>query len=472
MVVVFKAMERELAKISFGGMSSGLPPNIVEQLIEAERAPIRAIEARKTKQEARLKLVNDLDTKVGAIQKTIGTLASTRGFTDIKVISGDPNVVQGTVDPDNAVTGSWNVEVLELAQKSAAVTNGFPDKDESQIGVGYFRFRTPEGTKDIYIDGSNNTLEKVARTINNAGLGVKASVINDRREKDAPFKLMIAGDSLGDENKVSFPTLYFLDGDQDIYFDEKKEAKNGLIRVDGIEFEITDNAVNDVIPGVNLEIKQAAPGRQVNLTIKENQEVVVGKIRDFVTSFNEVLGFIQGQNKLDQNTDTSSTLGGDVLLRSVEQRLRSLVQNPQYGVGDVKYLNQLGITFNRNGLLEYDEKKFGSVLAKNPSGVQRFFAGDGFSTGFITSLRRELGNLMNTAFGPITNRRRGLENRIREFNESIERKEKNLVKREEQLRNKFAKMEEMVSRLKGQGAALGGMTGGGGGFGINAGGGS
>ncbi|MEK6553961.1 MAG: flagellar cap protein FliD N-terminal domain-containing protein, partial [Bdellovibrionota bacterium] len=178
--------------ITIGGLASGLPPNLVDQLVEAERAPIKNLEIKKDKIDIKLKLVNDLETKLRAIEGTIGTLASQKGFNDIKLESGDPNVVQGSVDPSMAPKGNWNVEVVELAQKAAAITNGFPDKDKTQVGVGYISFSTPDGEKEVYIDGASNTLEGVASKINGAGLGVKAAVINDRKDPDAPFKLMVS----------------------------------------------------------------------------------------------------------------------------------------------------------------------------------------------------------------------------------------------------------------------------------------
>jgi flagellar hook-associated protein 2 len=147
------------------------------------------------------------------------------------------------------------------------------------------------------------------------------------------------------------------------------------VKVDGFEFEIGDNTVKDVIPGVTLDLKQAAPGRTVNVSVKEDQEVVVGKIKGFVDAVNAVLSFIQQQNALSKDTDTSSTLGGDSLLRSVENRIRSLVQNPQMGVSsDVTRLNQMGIQFNRNGTLEFEEKKFNESLVRNPVAVHRLWS--------------------------------------------------------------------------------------------------
>lgn len=448
--------------INIGGIASGLPPNLVDQLIEAERIPIKNIEKQKGKQENRLKLVQDLETKLSGITKSIGDLASTKGFSDIKLMSGDPNVIAGTVDPTASVNGSWNIEVVELAQKAAAVTNGFPDKDETRVGVGYFRFDTPDGRKDIYINAENNTLQGCADAINRAGIGVKASVLNDRSDPDAPYKLMITGDDVGGDNTIQYPTLYFLDGDEDLYFDQEKEAKNGRVKIDGFEFEIGDNTVKDVIPGVTLELRQASPGRTVNINVKEDKEVVVGKVKTFVEGMNEVLKFIQQQNALTKDTDTSATLGGDGLLRSVENRLRALVQNPQYVGADISRLSEIGIVFNRNGTLDYDEKRFNDALARNPAAIQRFLAGDGFSVGFIPTLKREVGNMLNQAMGPVAIRKRALQDRISQMNDQIANKEKQLVRKEEQLRRKFSKLEETMSRLKGQGGALAGFGGGGG----------
>jgi flagellar hook-associated protein 2 len=243
-----------MASITFGGINTGLPPNLVDQIIEAEKQPIKNLEAKKEKSNTKLKLVTDLEDKIHAIEGSLGTLASVKGFNDIKLESGDVNIIGGQAGA-NAPKGSWNIEVERLAQKAAAVTNGFPDKDKTQIGVGYFKFNTDKGEKEVFINGSNNTLQGVVDTINSADVGVKASVINDRKDRDAPYKIMLSGSSVGEDNKIEYPTLYFLDGDQDIYFDKQTEAANGKIKVDGFEFEVNSNTVTDVIPGLTLDLR-------------------------------------------------------------------------------------------------------------------------------------------------------------------------------------------------------------------------
>jgi flagellar hook-associated protein 2 len=442
--------------ITFGSINTGLPPNIVDQLMEAERIPVKNMTKNKEKSEAKLKLVDELAGKIGDIRKGLGELASTKGFSDVKLVAGDPNVIAGTVDPSKYQPGSWNIEVKQLAEKASALTNGFPDKDKTEIGVGYFRFKTPNGNKDVYIKKENNTLEGVAKAINAAGVGIRAMVINDRKDPDAPFKLVFSAEGLGADKNVDYPRIYMLDGDQDIFLEKKIDAKNGVVKVDGIEFEISENTLKDVIPGATLELKQASPGHGINVTVKEDLEVVSGKIKTFVDGVNGVLTFVQAQNKLDKSTDTTKTLGGDSMIRTVEQRMRQLLQNPQYGTkGDIKTIGQLGIMFNRNGTLDFDQKKFNAALAASPESVQSFLVGDGFATGFISNVRREVNNLLNPSFGPITNRSNGLKQVIQQTDERIAQKERQLVQKEDSLRQKFSRLEETMSRIKSQGAQMG-----------------
>lgn len=451
-----------MAAVRFTGMASGLPPNIVEQIMDAERIPVKQMEAKKADEDNKLTLVTDLETKVTAITKSIGELVGVRGFANHKFTSGDENVISGTVDPDKVVTGDWQIEVVRLAQKPGAMSNGFPDKDKTQIGVGYLRFDTPEGRKDVYITQANNTLEGVANAINAANVGLRAQVLNDRKDADNPFRLLVTGMATGDDNQVAFPKIYMLDGDRDVYFDESRPAQNAIVKMDGFEMEIPENQLQDVIPGVTLDLKSAAPGRPINLSVKEDHEKITGKIKEFVDAYNAALQFIQDQHKLQKDKRTGKErlgpLGGDSLVRSTESALRRVIMNPQMGTGSkISRVAELGIEFNRNGTLAYSEEKFQKRLNSDPQTVAAFLRGDGFATGFIPTVKREITNLTNSAYGPLSNRKRGLTDKISQIDRRIEQKERQLEKKEEQLRAKFADLESKMSQLQSQGAAVGGI---------------
>ncbi len=444
-------------------MASGLPPNIVEQLMEAERIPINQMKGKKADDEDKLKLVGDLEGKLNEIGKNLGELTGTTGFFNNKLISGDPNVIDGQVDPEKVMTGEWQIEVMRLAQKPGAMSNGFPDRDKTQIGVGYMRFDTPEGRKDVYINSANNTLDGVAKAINASGSGLRAQVINDRKDRDNPFKLVVTGLGTGDDKQVTFPTIYMLDGDQDVYFDEAREAQNALIKVDGFEMELGENMVKDVIPGVILDLKQAAPGRPIRVKVKEDIEAIAGKIKSFVDAYNGALGFIQNQHKLGKDKSGKERLGpmgGDGLLRSVESSLRRVILNQQVGIeGSISRVNELGIEFNRNGTLNFNQEKFQKILATVPFDVAAFFRGDRLNTGFVPTVKRDIGQMTSSSnFGPIAIRKKGISDRIKNADQRIEAKEKQLEKKEEQLRRKFTDLETKMTQINGQGAAVQGFA--------------
>lgn len=152
-----------------------------------------------------------------------------------------------------------------------------------------------------------------------------------------------------------------LDGDQDMYFEDSRPAQNAKVKIDGFEVELPDNTSTDLIPGVTVDLKQSAPGRQVMLKVKENLEVISGKIKDFVDSYNKVLGFVQEQHKITKGSDGKERLGplgGDGLVRSIESGLRSVILNPQLGVqSNISRVNELGVEFNRNGTLNLQSEK-------------------------------------------------------------------------------------------------------------------
>ena len=451
-----------MTAIRITGMASGLPPNIVDQIMEGEKIPLKQMQASKTKEDDKVKLVTDLETRMQDINKNLTELVGTKGFADLKLSSGDPSIIDGVSDPTSGVTGTWSVEVLQLAQKPGAISNGFPDKDRAQLGTGYLKFQTPEGIKEVYINGKTNTLEAVVSKINAANVGVRAQVINDRKDREAPYKLLVTGLATGDDMQVDFPTVYLLDGDQDMYFDMSKPAQNAKVKLDGFELELPENSSNELIPGVTVDLKQSAPGRQVQLKVKENLEVISGKIKNFVDAYNKVFSFIQEQHKLQKGPDGKERLGpmgGDGLLRTIEAGLRRVVLNPQMGTeSNIRRINELGIEFNRNGTLNFNAEKFNAKLSQDPKDVAKFLRGDGIAVGFVPTVKTQVKNTLDGVFGPIPVRKRGLQTKIDQINKRIESKERQLEKKEDSLRQKFANLETQMSKLNQQGTAVQGIA--------------
>ncbi|MFP5458266.1 MAG: flagellar filament capping protein FliD, partial [Bacteriovoracia bacterium] len=299
--------------ISFGSINSGLPKDIVQQIVNAEKIPIQAMEARKGKIQNKQALVGQLTKLVEGMRGEILKNKGARSFREMKVQGGSDNV-QITADKNIAEPGKYQLEVLQLAQKSSAITNGVEDKDKTYIGVGYIRAVMPDGEeKEIYIDENNATLSGIAKVINEQSdiLGMRANVVNDGSGSDEPWKMVLSLNETGDAARAEFPYLYLVDGEVDLILENERPAQDAKVKLDGFEIEVPSNKITDLIPGVTIDLKKAKPGEEIGFEITEDIQAIGGKITSLVDNINNVLKFIKEQNTLNEKSDTSSTLGGD-----------------------------------------------------------------------------------------------------------------------------------------------------------------
>jgi flagellar hook-associated protein 2 len=449
--------------IAFGSINSGLPKDIVQQIIAAEKIPVKQMETRKAKIENKKNLLGDLIKRVEDLRGAVYANKSNRSFREFSVNVGG-NGFTATVDKNTAVPGTYQIEVLQLAQKSSAISNGVEDKDNTYVGVGYLQYELPDGsTKEIYIDEDHATLSGIAKLINgDADNGMNANVVNSGDGTDEPWKIIITLDETGDGKKATFPNLYLVDGEVDIWFDGEREAQDAKVKLDGFEIEIPANSTTELIPGVTLDLKKAKPGEEITLDIKEDTTAMTQKIQELVDKMNNIIAFIKEQNAMDETTDTSQTLGGDITLQTLESRLRSTVFATVKTDAGSKRIGDLGLTFQRDGKLKLDQDKFQAALDNDIKTVGQVINGTytlegGKTFGFIDNLDKLVSDAMKSRGGILASRKDGLNSQIKQIDRRIENKERQIEKKENHLKAKFARLEETISRIKTQGSGLAGM---------------
>ncbi len=424
------------------------------------------MEGRKAKIEDKKALVGQLITLVENMRGEILKNKGARSLREMKVNTGDNPNIAVTTDKNVADPGKYNLEVLQLASKSSAISNGVEDKDKTYIGVGYIKASLPNGdTKEIYVDQEHATLSGVAKLINaDPALGMKATVVNDGKDEDEPYRMMLSMQETGDGNNADFPYLYLVDGEVDIYFDEEKPAQDAKVKLDGFEIEIPSNKVTDLIPGVTIDLKKAKPGEEISIDITEDVEKIGVKITGLVDNINNVLKFIKEQNTLDDKSDTSRTLGGDLTLTTIESKLRSAVFTPIATESGAFRVGDFGISFERSGLLKFDSAKFEAFLSKDYKSVAQTLTGTytvegGKTNGFIDLLEEAAKSLLNTPNGALQTRKSGLQSQIGNIDRQIVTRQRMIASKEEILKAKFARLEETMSKIRGQGAGLAGLAG-------------
>jgi flagellar hook-associated protein 2 len=446
--------------ISFGSINTGLPKDIVKQIIEAERIPIKKMEGRKSKIDDKKKLVEELKGLMGNLKKAILANGNARSLRELKVDSND-DIVSVTADKNLANPANYQFEVVQMAQKSSAMTSGFEDADDSYLGVGYIQYKLPNGdSREIYVDSDNSSLNSVAKLINkDSSNGMNATVINDGSDSDAPWRLLLSLNETGDENQAEFPYFYFVDGEDDLYLEQERPAQDAIVKVDGFEVQVSGNKVNDLIAGVNIDLKKAKPGEEFSINVSEDKEAVSGKIFEFVDSINEVLSFIKKQNTIDSNTDTSRTLGGDILLQTIESRLRGALFRDIETSQGFRRLSDLGITFQRDGTLQADEKRFETAIAEDFQAATEILTGyyrsdKSKSPGVIDNLSEFVNAALKFPSGILTARSKGLDSKIKQIDRRITQKKRMIDQKEKNLKNKFSRLEGTISKIQSQGAGL------------------
>lgn len=429
----------------------------VKQIIQAEREPVRQLESRKAKENEKLKLVQEFLSKVKKLPETFRELDSIKKFRELKAEypPGAHELMDVAIDKDKAEPGEYQLEVTQLAGRHSMISDGFASTDD-EIGIGYFTYELPNGdSKSIWIGPGNNTLKGLVSAINNAkGCGVQASLINDGAGGDRPWRVVVHGKKSGTDNDTTFPDFYFLDGDFRLYADDERDAQNAIVKFNGFEIMSQGNKF-ELLPGVTVNLNQAKEDYEFTLSITEDTSKIAAKVKALVDAINGVLEFVNKQNKLDASSDTSRTLGGDTALVTIESRLRRLVFNTfqvdEDNEDDVMRLSDLGIQFEKSGLLSFKEDKFKKVLLEDFDKVANFFVLD---DNFVPTIKGITDGFLLPEVGAVTTREKGIRDRIRSMDDQIATRERNLERREQSLKRQFAQLEGLMQNMQGQQAYL------------------
>lgn len=426
------------------------------------------METRKSKYENKKVLVGELIKLMENVRGEVFKNKGTRSFRELTVVT-DEKYLGVTVDKNIAEPGMYNIEILEKAQKSSAISNPVPDKDNTYLGVGYIEYTLPNGeTKEVFIDSENSSLTGIAKLINkDSENGMHATVINDgKNEGEDHWRIIITLDDVGDSNQAEFPYLYFVDGEIDLYLESERKANDAKLKLDGFEIEVGSNKLEELIPGVTIDLKKAKPGEEISLEIKEDITKIADKIDSLIEGLNGVIKFIKEQNNLDESSDTSSTLGGDITLQQLESRIRTAVFSSIPTDKGPKRLGDLGVTFQRDGLLKFDKAAFENALSNDFKVVSEVLNGkysleDGKTKGFIDLAADMVNETLRQPNGLLSNRKRSIQSNIDRIDRQIESKQRHIAQKEDMLKKKFARLEETISKIRTQGNGLAALGAGG-----------
>jgi len=162
---------------------------------------------------------------------------------------------------------------------------------------------------------------------------------------------------------------------------ELVEGADASIIVDGVTTTSTKNTVEDVIPGVTLNLLKADADTTITLKVDRDLDAIMEKISAFVDAYNEVKTYIQQQQSYDQDKEkTGGILFGDGTLSSVKSDISFTLIQSVWGVSsEYSMMGLVGINLDNEGQLSIDSDKLEGYLKTNFNDVRNLFAANGSS---------------------------------------------------------------------------------------------
>jgi flagellar hook-associated protein 2 len=374
-----------VAQTAIFGINSNLDTGgIIDNLIKLQRSPITIVEAKRALEDAKLLSFQDLRDRLQTFKGIVNTLNTESRFLSTKGDfsnnnASDTNDVVSLSTNSQAASGTFSLTVNNLARETKLVSGGF-DSVTSSITKGTMNIGVGENSISITIDDSNNTLDGLRLAINNSGLDVKASFINDGSSSN-PVRLAVSGTKSGEDNDVTIGVSNFLLGAGTanlVDFTETQSALNANFVLDGVAITKSGNVVSDVIEGAVVTLESAGSG---TVTLSSDGDAIKDKVQAYIDGYNELTLHLTSELALESETGETGVLFANFTVQNLQQKLRETISGEVSGVtGDFNYLSQIGIRTLSDGTLSLDDGEFNDAMAEDVGNVSQLFSSSSIAT--------------------------------------------------------------------------------------------
>jgi len=374
--------------------------NMSKVLAEAEVAGPRSIlERNQEKTNTELNALTYLQSNMNAFKSYLQDLSNPDTYTQASAVSGNESLFTANIT-GTAVNGSYQIESRQLAQANTQVVNKIYASASDTLSNGTLNISVGGNSYDpITIDASNNTLEGLQRTINNGDYGVNASVINT----GSGYQLMFTSKETGAASEMQISGISDFDTQG---FTTTSTAQDAIMSVNGVMVTSSTNTFDEVIPGVEIDLKSTQPGVSTSLNVSQDTAGVIEKVESFVEVFNQLdtildeLGSYEDLTEEQQESEEYTfwgDLAGSSLLKQVRRDLESSLSGAISEISsDYNSLAVIGLSINRDGEMELDKGRLEDVAELGLDNLKTLLSKGGSSDDPLINI---LGGNENTQTG-------------------------------------------------------------------------
>ena len=433
--------------ITFSGFNNIDFNSVLEALSAQERQPVVQLETQQAQLEKQRTAFGTLATRLSAVEAAAANLATATAFSGATASVSSASALKATAS-NGAATGSYAVNVTQLANAQVTVTNGTtPDADTTVVASG--GSLTIGGTT-VTLTG-DVTLQGLAAAINEtADIGVSASVVRS----GAAYQLVLTGKDTGAAS--TFTTTNSLTGGTGVSFaaTNAQEARDAAFTINNVPVNSSSNTIDDAIPGVSLTLQEQTQ-TPVTITITADLSSVQDLVKKFTSSYNELVSFLEQQSKAYANKERDN-IGGDPLVRQLRNSLSRVVSG-EVSTGDTfTSLTQVGLTFNRTGQLEFRNADLQKALTTDRNAVVSLFQGAAGGDGVFDRIKAAIGSY-TTSGGLIPTAQTRLTDQLSKIGDRISEMERRLAIRKAAMQKEFIAADLAIAQLNASKSQLGSL---------------
>jgi flagellar hook-associated protein 2 len=292
---------------------------------------------------------------------------------------------------------------------------------------------------------STDTLQSLVTKINNADGGLSASVFNDGTA--APNRLELTSSQMGSGGQMMIDTS----GLSALSLSQTVQAQDAVLQVggsgsgSGILTSSANNVFTGVLQGASLTVGQAS-SEPVTISVQNSDSNLVSALQSMVTEYNSYRSTLKTDTAYNTANNTAAVLTADPTAINLDLQLSNALTSNFLGNGSIQTLGQLGVTFNTDGTLSFDQSTFDSAYTANPSAVQQFFTQT--KTGFSAQMHTLLTNLGGPSNSVLADRVTALGSTISADQSRITQMNSALDQEQQDLYNQFDAMETAISQIQ------------------------
>lgn len=474
--------------VSALGAGSGIDSKaLAKSLMEASREPRKAIiDQRIAKTEARVSGYSVIQYSLGELKKAFAELNDLSDFASLKSSNSHPASFAAEAST-GASPGSYSIKVKAIAQAQRVMSNGFPSRSTALNGGEAFTLALSVGdgaTETITVPEGNDTPAGIASAINNAGKGLRAQLINTSGAN--PLKIVVTGSEGAAKSFTLSPVddngdpleLAGLDTSDTPYAlgfeladNLLQSSRDASLEVNGLSVTRSTNTFSDVINNVKFQLYAPTPSTatevngqtvtsyaQAQLEFTRETGDLSSKIQALVKAYNEFEGNLKILGDRDSKVEEfGGVLAGDSLLQTIRTKVRTMLTAESRTPGTVvKAARDVGLDFDRNGVLQFDEEKFTARLMDSFEDVVKVFTANtnksrllpgnvSVASGVAGDAVNRLDELMGQK-GLLTLQTNNANEQITRHKADLQRLEVQMQRLLERYTRQFSAMDEIVGR--------------------------